>query len=314
MKESLEPIATVVTHRLHHWILLAVLTLMWGSAFMFTKIAVTSLPPVTVVAGRILLAGLLLVLLLLVLRKRLPGLGRLWLFFFSIAVLGNCLPFYLITWGQQRIDSGLAGILMAIIPIATLVLAHFFVQGERVTLLKAFGFVLSFIGILVLMGGPSISSAELVSDRDLVAELAVLGGALCYAVSTIIARRRPRSDPIESATGVLLIAGAIMLIGASASGNTWVPALPVSAISAVVVLGVFSTALATVTYFKLLSLAGPTFVSLINYLIPLWAVAAGILFLGEEPRWTDLLALVFVLVGIAFTQLDHWRSTVRLKS
>ncbi len=287
---------------------------MWGSAFMFTKIAVTSLPPITVVAGRILLAALLLVLLLLVLRKRLPGLGRLWLFFFSIAVLGNCLPFYLISWGQQRIDSGLAGILMAIIPIATLVLAHFFVEGERITLFKVVGFVLGFVGILVLLGGPSISAAEPVSSKDFLAEFAVLGGALCYAVSTIIARRRPQSDPIESATGVLLIAGAIMLISASAGGNKWVPTLPVSAISAVVVLGVFSIALATVTYFKLLTLAGPTFVSLINYLIPLWAVAAGALFLGEEPRWTDLLALVLVLVGIAFTQMDHWRRTARLKS
>jgi drug/metabolite transporter (DMT)-like permease len=284
-----------------HWLLLVALVAMWGSSFMFTKIAVSALPPETVVAGRLAIAGAGLTALLFALGKALPGGRRLWLFFLAMAVLGNALPFWLISWGQQRIDSGLAGILMAIMPLTTLVLAHFFVAGERLSPIRLAGFVLGFIGIVVLVGPDALLELE-VGGTALLSELAVLSGAVCYAINTIVARRRPDSNPLVAGAGVMLLASVIMVPLALAGGPPAISEIPGAAALAVAVLGIVSTALATVVYFKLVSAAGPTFLSLINYLIPLWAVVVGMVFLGETPEWRALGALALILSGIALSE------------
>jgi drug/metabolite transporter (DMT)-like permease len=279
---------------------------MWGSAFLFTKLAVATLPPVTVVAGRLGIAAVVLVVLVFAWRRRLPACGRLWGFFIAMAVIGNCLPFFLISWGQQHIDSALAGILMAIMPLATLALAHFLVPGERMNRRKVMGFLLGFLGIIVLMGPAALRELP-GSGNALVAQLAVLGGALCYAVNTIIAKQRPESDALVAAAGVMVIGSLIMLPTAAATTAPSLLAPSFSALLAVTVLGLVCTALATVIYFTLITSAGPTFLSLINYLIPLWAVAVGTIFLGERPHWNALLALGLILGGIALTQRANRR-------
>ena len=150
----------MAAHRpLLHWLLLFALVAMWGSSFLFTKIAVAAIAPTDLVAGRFLLATATLAAVLAATRRRLPGSPRLWLFFLAMALMGNCIPFWLITWGQQRIDSGLAGILMAIMPLTTVMLAHFLVAGERLNRFKAAGFLLGFLGIVVLMAQRSCSSS-----------------------------------------------------------------------------------------------------------------------------------------------------------
>ncbi len=286
---------------LPHWLLLAALVAMWGSSFMFTKVAVSALPPETVVAGRLVIAAAGLTALLFALGKSLPGGRRPWLFFLALAVLGNALPFWLISWGQQRIDSGLAGILMAIMPLTTLVLAHFFVAGERLNPIRLAGFVLGFFGIVALVGPDALLELE-TGGTALLSELSVLGGAVCYAVNTIVARRRPDGDPLVAGAGVTLLASVIMVPLAVAGGPPAIAAIPAAAALAVAVLGIVSTALAAVVYFKLVSVAGPTFVSLINYLIPLWAVVVGMVFLGETPEWRALGALALILSGIALSE------------
>lgn len=286
---------------LHHWLLLVALVAMWGSSFLFTKIAVAALAPLDLVAGRFVLASLVLTALLAVTRRRLPDSARLWLFIAAMALVGNCLPFWLISWGQQRIDSGLAGILMAIMPLTTVMLAHVFVAGERLNRFKAAGFLLGFLGIVVLMG-PAVLLELGGSGTVLLSELAVLGGAVCYAVNSIIARRRPESDALVVSAGVALAAVLVMAPAAAATGLPDPRQLPASALIAVVVLGVVSTATATVVYFKLITLAGPSFLSLINYLIPVWAVLVGMLFLGERPAWTAFAGLALILSGIALAE------------
>ena len=228
--------------------------------------------------------------------------------------MGNCLPFWLISWGQQGIDSGVAGILMAVMPLATLVLAHVFVEGERLTVVRAAGFATGFAGIVVLVGPQAVM--ELTgAGSDLVHELSVLAGALCYAVATIIARRRPDGDALVAATGVAIAASLVMApmavivapmsIPMSVAGAASAPVvshLPLAGLASVAVLGVVSTALATVVYFKLITLAGPSFLSLINYLIPVWAVLMGMIALNEQPDWRALAALALVLSGIALSE------------
>ncbi len=286
-------------HGLIPWLLLLSLVAMWGSSFLLTKIAVSHLAPAHVVSGRLIVATLLLGGMVVFARKRVPAGSKVWRYFVAMAIVGNVLPFLLISWGQQRIDSGLAGILMAVMPLTTLVLAHFFVDGERMNRGRLGGFLLGFAGIVVLIGPASLAQLG-GSGEFLVAQLAVLGGAICYAVNTIVARRRPEADAWVTAAVVLAIATVVS--SPFAAAQPLFEDIPVQAVIAVVLLGLISTAAATVIYFKLVALAGPTFLSLINYLIPLWAVGMGMVFLGERPDWNALLALVLILFGIALSQ------------
>ena len=286
---------------LTHWLLLFALVAMWGTSFLLTKVAVAAIAALDLVAGRFVLGTAVLLALLIVTRRRLPAGGRLWLFIVAIALVGNCIPFLLISWGQQRIDSGLAGILMAIMPLTTVMLAHFFVAGERLNRFKAAGFLLGFLGIVVLMG-PAVLLELSGSGAVLLSQLSVLGGAVCYAVNTIIARHRPKSDALVAAAGVSLVACLIMAPVSAATGLPDLSTIPAPALMALAGLGVVSTALATVVYFKLIALAGPSFLSLINYLIPAWAVLAGMLVLGERPDWTAFAGLALILCGIALAE------------
>ena len=197
---------------------------------------------------------------------------------------------------------------MAVMPLATLVLAHVFVEGERLTAARAAGFATGFAGVVVLIGPEAVMEVA-GAGSHLLSELAVLGGALCYAVATIIARRRPDSDALVAATGVAIAASVIMapmaMASAAAAGGPLESPVPATSLAAVAILGVVSTALATVVYFKLIALAGPSFLSLINYLIPLWAVLVGMAVLDERPDWTALAALALVLLGIALSELKR---------
>jgi drug/metabolite transporter (DMT)-like permease len=286
---------------LTHWLLLLALVAMWGSSFLFTKIAVAAFAPTGIVAARLVLGAAVLLGLVLLSGRALPRDGRSWRFFALMAIFGYCIPFFLITWGQQRIDSGLAGILMAVMPLTTVLLAHLFVAGERMTRAKGAGFLLGFLGIVVLMG-PEALLASRGGGTALLYELAVLGGAICYAVNTIIARRRPAGDASVAAAGVTLLAGLLMVPTAAATGGFAVAEIAPLPAAAVAFLGLVSTALAGVVYFKLVAAAGPSFLSLINYLIPLWAVLIGAAFLGEEPEWSALAALALILSGIGLSE------------
>ena len=284
-----------------HWLLLAALVVMWGSSFLFTKIAVAHIAPTHVVAARLAIGAALLTGMLVALRQTLPNSARQWAWLALMAVVGNGLPFWLIAWGQQRIDSGLAGILMAVMPLVTMVMAHAFISEERMTANKVVGFVAGFAGIVVLVGPGAVLELH-GTGSVLIAELAVLGGAICYALNAVLARLRPPSPSLQAGAGVAIAACLAMAPLAVFDGSSFAFPWPVSAVIAVAFLGIVSTGIATVVYFKLISVAGPSFLSLINYLIPLWAVAVGAVFLGERPSWRALVALALVLVGIAVSE------------
>lgn len=288
------------------WLSLIALTVMWGSAFLFTKIAVAALPMATIVMARLAIAALILVPLALMLLGRVPRGRRLWLYFLLIALLGNLLPFSLITWGQRDIDSGLAGILMAVMPLATLALAHLFVPGERLNAYRVGGFLFGFAGVVVLVGPEALLTIG-GEGGALVPMLAVLGGALCYGVSSILARLRPSSDALSSAAAVTMLAALMSLPLGVDAGGMRLSALSPPVIGAVLFLGVLSTGLAMIVYFRLIQSAGPSFTSQLNYLIPLWAVFIGIVFLGEQPTLVHLLGLGFILGGILLSRREPRR-------
>jgi drug/metabolite transporter (DMT)-like permease len=284
-------------HELGDWLMLLALTAMWGSSFLFTKIAVGALPVEQVVAARLAIAALVLIPLARALGRGVPRGVRLWLFFAAIAMVGNVLPFSLITWGQRAIASGLAGILMAVMPLATLALAHLFVPGERLTRWRIGGFLLGFAGVVALIG----PEAVLVIGGEqgpLLPMLAVLGGALCYGTSSVISRLRPASDAVSTAAAVTLLAALLTLPGGVRAGLPAASTLSLPALAAVLFLGLMSTATAMIVYFRLIQSAGPSFTSQLNFLIPLWAVGVGVLFLGEEPTVNHLYGLGLILGGI----------------
>ena len=286
---------------LEHWLLLFALVAMWGSSFLLTKIAVTAFSPTTIVAWRMVIGATVLVILLAAMRRAWPRGLRLWGFFLGMAIVGNCLPFWLISWGQGAIDSGLAGILMAIMPPTTLVLAHFFVAGERLTPMRVAGFLVAFAGVVVLMG-PEVLLEIDGTGTALLSELAMLGAAICYAVAAIMARIGPPGDAMGRSLGVALLGVVVMMPLALATGEAWTPQVELEAAIALGLLGLFSTGIAMIVYFRLIAEAGPTFMSLINYLIPLWALVLGMVALDERPTWHALIALVLVLSGIALSE------------
>jgi len=285
------------------WALLLALVAMWGSSFMFNKLGVATVPPLTLVAGRITIGALILLFLLYAKGLRLPAPGPIWAAYAVLGIVGNVLPFFLITWGQQSIDSALAGILMAAMPLATLLLAHFLVKGERVTWGRAGGFLLGFLGIVLLFEPAAIDRVG-GSTLRVISQLSILCGALCYAANSVMARLLVRSDFLVAAAGTMLVSSTIAVPLALGLNAPWTLEPSASSIAAIVWLGVGPTAIATILYYRLIGSAGPTFMSLVNYLSPAIAVFLGVALLGEKPGVNAYAGLALILVGIAFSQ---WR-------
>ena len=284
------------------WALLLALVAMWGSSFLFNKLAVATVSPSTLVAARLILGSLVLVGLLYVRGLRLPPPGAIWGAYALLGVVGNAAPFFLIAWGQQTIDSALAGILIAAMPLGTLVLAHFVVHGERLSLGRAAGFMLGFIGIVFLMEPAAVAGAGV--PGQVLAQLAVLSGALCYSANSVLARLLIKENFLVAATGTLLVASLIMLPVSVVLDRPWSLQPSVTSIAAIIWLGLGPTAIATICYYRLISSAGPSFMSLVNYLSPAVAVFAGVWLLGEMPGAAAYTGLALILTGVALTQ---WR-------
>lgn len=280
-------------------VLLVLLASLWSSSFAFIKVAVETIPPLSVAAGRLLLGS---VIFLVVLRLRglpLPRnrsiLGR----FLLIGLFANALPFSLIGWGEQTIDSGLAAILMAVMPLTTLLLAHFFTWDEKLNAPRVAGMLLGFAGVAMLIGPAALQG---LGDQAL-RQTAVAGGAVCYAIATIMAKRLPPMPDTVNAACVVLAATILVLPLSLIIDRPWTLAPPIEAIGSIVYLGAFSTALAALVFFALLRRTGATFVALNNFLIPSLGVMWGVLFLGEALSLQSLAALAIILSGIAVARL-----------
>ena len=293
------------------WLMLMTLVAMWGSAFLFIEIAIRSIAPVTLVAIRIVLSAVLLFGAMRILRLETPRDPVVWRYFIVLALIGYCLPFLLITWSQQTIDSGLAGILVGCMPLATLLLAHRYVEGERITVAKSIGFALGLAGLAVLLGPEALKQWR-GSGAELLGQLACLGGALCYAGNSIVTKRMPATNALVAAAWTTTIAAPIMLIVAFIGDDPFSQLPAPEAIAASVWLGIGPTAVATLVYFRLIARAGPTFMSLTNYMSPIVAVSVGALLLDEPLQPAALTALMLILGGIAIA--TRWDARQRARA
>ncbi len=278
------------------WLLLSILILFWGTSFMFTAIAIRTLDPVTVVFGRVLIGALILVGIVYARGLSLPVSPREWLALTALGFMGNVLPFMLIAWGQLSVNSGIAGMIMATMPLITMILAHYFVDGEDLNAWKIAGFSLGIGGITLLLG-PVFEGGGMA----MLGGIAIFFAATAYAVNTILIRRLPRFNPLVGAAGMLITASCLLFI-------VWLfQSAPVADMSresliSVVWLGIGPTAIASLVLFAVIERAGPTFLSTINYLIPVVAFLAGVVVLSEPLELSAVLALLIILAGIALTR------------
>ena len=279
---------------LQDWIGIGVLTLLWGSAYAFIKHGVETLPPGALSFIRIAVAAVLLTGWAYLRGRKLPPLtDKRWLWFIALGLFGNTLPFWLITWGQQNIESSLTGILVAAMPIATVALAHVFVPGERMNARRFSGFLVGFGGVVILIGPDALSG---LGGTTFLSQLAVLGGAICYGINAILARLIPDTSPSVSSAGMLITATFL-----SAPMGLWDMAqmeeVQNSAWLAVFWLALGPTAIASVVLMQIARSAGPGFLATVNFLTPLAALGTGIL-IGETIGWNALLALSIILAAL----------------
>ncbi|THB80307.1 MAG: DMT family transporter [Desulfobacteraceae bacterium] len=279
---------------LREWGMLIFLSLIWGGSFFFVGVAVKEVQPFTIVLVRVGLAAFILLAVARVKGTKMPKDPATWGAFLIMGALNNLLPFCLIVWGQTHIESGLASILNAVTPIFSVVLAHFFTREERLTSLRAFGVVMGWIGVAVLIGIEFFKGF----GTAVAGQAAVLGAGFCYACAAIYGQRFKMIDPLVVAAGMLTGSTLMMLPLALVADQPWMLSPGVGSILALIGLAAVSTSLAYIIYFRILASSGPTNILLVTFMIPVSAVFLGWVFLGER-----LGADIFLGMGLIFTGL-----------
>ena len=287
-----------------HYALLLCLAAMWGTSFLLIEIAIAGMSPLLLAATRVIAGAIVLGLIALWRGARIPRGRAVWVRLFLIGWLGNALPYFLISWGQQGVTSGLAAILMAVVPLFALVMSHWTTRDDRITTPKAVGISLGFLGVVLLIGPSALQGL----GGALPHEAAVAAGALSYAITSQIARHLPPVDFAAAGAGALTVGGVTLALVAVATGAVPDPMPPLPALGAALTLGLFATGLATLIYFRLVTEAGATFTSMNNYLVPVIGVVLGAMLLGEVVSADMGLALGCILGGIAISRLPaRWR-------
>ena len=289
--------------RLFDWLSLLALTGLWGTSFLFNELALRSFPPSIIVAVRLIIAALMLAMVLRY--GNLPAVkqGRNWWSILVMALLGTTIPFHLTVWAQQHIDSAVTGILMAIMPLFVVCLAHAFIPGERLSFYRVIGFMCGLVGVICVIGPEAMGIAR--NNLEIASIAAVLLAALSYAINSVYTRCKKPGNPIVTSTGVVIVGGIIALPPAAHDIATIGLPPTTTAVIAVVVLGLLCTGLASVLYFRIVQGPGPIFLSLVNYLIPAWAVFAGAVVLGESVNSSAFVGLALILTGIAISEFGQ---------
>ena len=276
-------------------LLLGVLATLWGASYTFIKLGVATIPPVTLIAARTLIAGSLLVLVLRGRGMTLPSGRAVWLRFLFQACLNSVVPFTLIAWAERSVDAGLATILNSTSPIFTFLLTAVFVRHEAVTARKLFGVVAGMLGIGLIVGVEALGGF----GRELVAQLAIVAATICYAGAAIFGRSFKGLDPIMPAAGSLLCGTAILIPASLFLDRPWTLEPSTDSLLALLGLSVFSTALAFTIYFRLVHTLGSVGTTAQAYLRVPIGVAVGVLCLGETLTSTAWLGLACVVAGVA---------------
>jgi drug/metabolite transporter (DMT)-like permease len=286
------------------WMLLIILSILWGASFFFGMVALAELPPFSIVLSRVFIAAAILNILVIMRGQRMPTAPRVWVVFLLMGALNNCIPFSLIFWAETKIPSGLASILNATTPLWTVLLAHLLTRDERLTLNKTAGILLGLLGVVTMIGWDFLRNL----GTEVLAQIAILGATLSYALAGIfgaeyIGRRYPDFPPLVLAGGQISGSLIIMIpltLSVDWPGNTF--SLQFTTIAALLGLGVLSTVCAYLIYFRLLARTGASNVLLVCFLIPISALFLGIFVLGETISFYQVGGMA--LIGLGLTCID----------
>lgn len=284
------------------WAVFVALGLIWGSSFLWIKVAVQEVDAFTLVGWRLLFGTLGMVAVIALRRPPFPRNGRTWVALAVLGIINTALPFVLISWGEKSIDSAVAAVLNSTVPLFTLVIAHLFLHDERITWRKVVGLLIGFAGVLALMA----RDLELEGmQAGVLGQAAVLVAALSYASASVFARRTMREiSPLVQAFVPMAFADAIVWTAATQVGEPGrLPALPITWV-ALLWLGLLGSCVAYVLYYSLLHSVGATRAVMVTYIFPVVGVALGVLFLNELADWHLLVGGILVVASIAVV---NWR-------
>jgi len=275
--------------------LLMLLATLWGGSYTFIKLGVATIPPVTLIAGRTLIAGLLLLLIMHWRGVRLPNDTATWRRFLFQACLNSVIPWTLIAWAERSVDAGLATILNSTSPIFTFFLTLAIAHQDALSWRKLFGVVAGMAGICLIIGVQAFHGF----GEQVVAQIAIVTATICYAGGAVFSRGFKGLDPMAPAAGSLLCGAAILLPVSFIAERPWTLMPSTTSVLALLGLAIFSTAIAFVIYFRLIQTLGSVGTTAQAYLRVPIGVALGVLLLGEKLSPTAWMGLACVVIGVA---------------
>lgn len=290
-----------------HWIVFILLGLIWSTSFLWIKIGVQEIGPMALVAFRILFGAITAIAIALYQKVQWPRDWKTWRNFAILGPTSLAIPFFFISWGERTIDSAVASILNATVPLFTIVIAHFWLNDDKITLQKALGLLVGFGGVVVLMSQDLSASAR----NSVLGQGAVILAAIFYAWSAVFARRATQHVAgLARGTAPVITAAIFMWLTAPFIEKPFqIPALPLTWVAALW-LGVLGTGLAMLMFYYLIHEIGPTRATLVTYLFPIGGVVFGVIFLGEYLSW-QLLAGTFLILGSLV--VVNWRPAERME-
>ncbi|MEM8650928.1 MAG: DMT family transporter [Pseudomonadota bacterium] len=280
--------------------LLTLLAAIFGLAFMLTKVAVAEVPPATIVFIRLLVATIFVGVVMLWAGQKLMPLLPHWKVICVAGFFGNAMPFFLISWGQERVDAGLTAILMAVMPLITLVMAHFMTNDEKLNVFKVIGFCLGLLGVAVLIGFDKLATL----GDETIRQYAIMAAACCYAVHAIISKRLTGMPRIAVSTAVLLVSALMLLPFSFYLDSPWNLTISAGTWWSLILLGVVPTAIGTLLLFAIVQRQGAGFLSQINFLVPVFGVLWAIIFINEVLPSNAVWALLIILAGVAVARIN----------
>ncbi len=275
-------------------LLLLALATCWGASYTFIRIGVATIAPITLIAARTLIAGLVLLAIIRWRGLRLPRDAATWRRFLIQSCLNSAVPFTLIAWAEQTVDAGLATILNSTTPIFAFLIAAFLLRSEPPTGRKLFGVMAGMAGICLIVGLDALHGM----GRQLLPQLAVVAASICYGCAALFGRNFKGLDPMMPAAGSLLCGAALLIPAGLVFEHPWQIAPSAASVLALLGLSVVSTALAFSIYFRLIQTLGSVGTTAQAYLRVPIGVGIGVAFLGEPLSPTAAIGLVCVVAGV----------------
>jgi drug/metabolite transporter (DMT)-like permease len=276
--------------------------LIWSSSFLWIKSGVQEIGPMALVAFRMLFGALTATLIAMYQKVKWPRDWKTWGVYAILGPTSLAIPIFFISWGEQTIDSAVASILNATVPLFTILIAHYWLHDDKITLPRAFGLLIGFAGVVVLLSEDLLTS----SHSSVIGQAAVILASFFYAGSSVFARRTTQHvDGFVRGAAPLITAAIFMwLLGPIAEKPFLFPALPLTWIAALW-LGILGSGLAIIMFYYLLHEIGPTRTSLVTYLFPLGGVILGVIFLDEHLSWQLILGAVLIISSIVVV---NWKT------